>query len=67
MEKASILGVKLQGINKLANGIRVQCTTEEQAKQVCTINWSEVFKGIKTHEPNYRIVIYGYCSSWGFQ
>src|SRR5436190_7822131 len=52
-------GVKLQGINKLANGIRVRCTTEEQAKQIHTINWSEAFEGIKTHEPNYGIVING--------
>ena len=33
VEKASIPGVKLQGINKLANGIRVRCTTEEHVER----------------------------------
>jgi hypothetical protein len=47
VEKASIPGVKLQGINKLAEGIRVRCTTEEQAKQLRAIDWSEAFEGIK--------------------
>jgi hypothetical protein len=59
VEKASISGIKLQGINKLAEGIRVRCTTEEQAEQLRTIDWSEAFEGIKTHEPNYGIVING--------
>src|SRR5438045_9455230 len=59
VEKASIPSVKLQGINKLANGIRGRCTTEEQAKQLHTINRSEAFEGIKTHESNYGIVING--------
>ena len=59
VEKASISGIKLQGINKLANGIRVRCATEEQAGQLRVIDWGEVFKGIKIHEPNYGIVING--------
>jgi hypothetical protein len=57
--KASIPGIKLQGINKLANGIRVQCTTEKQAEQLRAIDWNEAFEGIKIHEPNYRIVVKG--------
>jgi len=59
VEKASIPSVKLQGINKLVNGIRVRCATEEQASQLRAIDWSEAFEGIKTHEPNYGIVIHG--------
>ena len=58
-EKASIPGIKLQRINKLVNGIRVRCATEDQAKQLRTIDWSEAFEGIKTHEPKYGIVING--------
>ena len=59
IEKASISDIKLQGINRLANGIRIRCATEEQAEQLRVIDWGEVFKGIKIHEPNYGIVING--------
>ena len=59
VEKASIPGVKLQGINKIVNGIRVRCATEEQANQLRAIDWNEAFEGIKTHEPIYGIVING--------
>jgi len=59
IEKASIPGIKLQGINKLACGIRARCATEEQARALHTVNWSEAFEGIKTHEPNHGIVING--------
>lgn len=59
VEKASIPGVKLQGINKLTNGIRVHCRTEKQAEQLRAINWNEAFEGIKIREPNYRIVVKG--------
>jgi hypothetical protein len=59
VEKTFILGIKLQGINKLVNGICVRCSTEEQAGQFRVIDWGEAFKGIKIHEPNYGIVING--------
>ena len=59
IEKASILNIKLQGINRLTNDIHIQCTTEEQAEQFRVIDWDEAFKGIKIHEPNYGIVING--------
>jgi len=59
VEKASIPGITLQGINKLAGGIRVRCMTEEQAKALHAVNWGEAFEGIKTHEPNHGIVING--------
>jgi hypothetical protein len=38
IDKISIHYVKLQGIHKLINGIRVRCETEEQAKQLSTID-----------------------------
>ena len=59
VEKASISSIKLQGINKLVNGIHVRCATEDQAKQLRAIDWSEAFEGIKTHARNYEIVIHG--------
>jgi len=59
IENASISDIKLQGINRLANGIRIRCATEEQAEQLRAIDWDEAFKGIKIHEPNYGIVING--------
>jgi hypothetical protein len=59
IENASILSIKLQGVNKLARGIHVCCVTEEQARQLHAIDWSEVFEGIKTHKSNYGIVIHG--------
>jgi hypothetical protein len=37
--------------------IRVQCTTEEQARQLRAIDWRAAFEGIKIHKPNYGIVI----------
>src|SRR5208282_2906463 len=43
---------------EIVNGIRVRCETE-QAGQLRAIDWSEAFEGIKTHEPNYGIVIHG--------
>lgn len=33
VEKANIPGIKLQGINKIVNGIRVRCATEKQARK----------------------------------
>jgi hypothetical protein len=59
IDKGSIQDVKLQGINKLTNGIRVRCETEEEAKQLRTIDWNEAFEGAKIHRPNYPIVIHG--------
>ena len=59
IDKASIHDIKLQGINKLINGIRVRCETEEQAKQLHIIDWNEAFEGAKIHRPNYAIVIRG--------
>ena len=38
IEKTSISDIKLQGINRLANGIRVRCATEEQAEQLRAID-----------------------------
>jgi hypothetical protein len=51
--------IKLQGINKLINGIRVQCTTEEQAKKLHSIDWTNAFNGVKLHIPNNGVVSHG--------
>jgi hypothetical protein len=35
------------------------CATEKQAGQLRAMDWNEAFEGIKTREPNYRIVVKG--------
>lgn len=57
IDKASVPDVKLQGINKPVNGIRVRYTTEEQIGQLRAIEWNGAFEEIKICEPNYGIVI----------
>jgi len=54
---------KLQGISKLTNGIRIHCNSEEEAKQLKTIDWNHAFEGIVVHRPKYGIVIHGVPSS----
>ena len=51
--------IKLQGINKLVNGIRVQCATEDQAKKLHSIDWTTTFNGVKIHVPNHGVVSHG--------
>src|SRR5436309_1448283 len=61
VEKAEIHNVKLLGANKVINGIRIQCQTEEQAKQLreSKINWNNAFTGVTTHRPSYGVVVHG--------
>jgi hypothetical protein len=59
IEAASISDFKLQGINRVNNGIRVRCETENQAIQLRALNWSKAFEGVKIHKLNYLIVIHG--------
>ena len=53
------------GVSKLANSIRLQFQTEEEAKTVRSLhktqedNWSAAFEGLKFHEPMYGIVVHG--------
>jgi hypothetical protein len=38
--------------------IRLQCKTEEQAKQLRQINWETAFEGLSVRKPKYGIVIH---------
>jgi uncharacterized protein YoxC len=59
IEKAAITDIQLRGISKTASGIRIQCQTEEQVKQLHTIDWNGAFEGMRIHEPKHGIVIRG--------
>jgi hypothetical protein len=59
IDKASISGIKLQGVSKVTSGIRIHCKTEEQAKQLHAVDWNEAFEGIAIHKTKYGIVIHG--------
>ena len=60
IEKAAIPDVKLKGISKLVNGIRIKCSTEDQAKRLRATDWSNaVFEGVKLHQPRYGVIAHG--------
>ena len=51
---------RIIGVNKLANGIRLQFEIEEEANTARGLNiWNAAFQGLKVHEPMYGIVIHG--------
>lgn len=50
---------KLNGINRITNGIRLQCKSPEQAKALRTMDWNTAFEGLKVHKPQYGIVVHG--------
>ena len=50
---------KLNGINRITNGIRIQCKSPEQAKALRTVDWNTAFEGLKVHKPQYGIVVHG--------
>jgi len=50
---------KLNGINGITNGIRLQCKCPEQAKALRTMDWNTAFEGLKVHKPQYGIVVHG--------
>jgi hypothetical protein len=53
------------GVSKLANSIRLQFQTEEEAKTIRSLHktkediWSAAFEGLKFHEPMHGIVVHG--------
>jgi len=53
----------LNGINKITNGIRLQCKSPEDAQIVLTANWNSAFEGLAIHKPNYGIVVHGVAAS----
>src|SRR5437762_3332779 len=58
VEKASIPGIKLQGIKKLSTASAYAVKQNKQGNFAPSIGVKPL-KEIKTHEPNYGIVIHG--------
>jgi hypothetical protein len=50
---------KLNGINRITNGIRLQCKSPEQVKALRTMDWNTVFDRLKVHKPQDGIVVHG--------
>jgi len=51
---------KLNGINKITNGIRLQCKSPEDATILrTTVNWNSAFDGLEVHKPKYGVVVHG--------
>jgi hypothetical protein len=60
IEKAAIPDIKLKGVNKLVNGFRIKCATEEQAKRLRMMDWSNfTFENVKLHRRRYGVVAHG--------
>jgi hypothetical protein len=53
---------KLNGINKIANGIRLQCKSPEDAQIVCTVNWNSALKVLWSTNRNTALSSTGYRS-----
>jgi len=51
--------LKLNGINKITNGIRLQCKSPDDAQILSTLNWNGAFKRLTIHKPKYGIVVHG--------
>ncbi len=50
----------IHGIEKLkSQGIRILCSTEEEAEQLCKLNWDKAYNGLRVHQPKYGIMIPG--------
>jgi len=50
---------KINGINKITNGIRLQCKSPEDAKLLRQeVNWDTAFKELSVHKPKYGIVVH---------
>src|SRR5579859_2517499 len=54
---------KINGINRITNGIRVPFKSPEDTKLLReTVDWNTAFKGLAVHKPKYGIVIHGVSS-----
>ena len=52
--------VKIRRAQKTANhGIKIRCTTDEEAEELCSMDWKKVFEGANIVETLYRVVIHG--------
>ena len=60
IEQEKVQGIILKGVNKsMNNDIRIQCDSEEHAKQLKKIRWDRMFMGLKVHKATYGLVIHG--------
>ena len=51
---------KLNGINRITNGIRLQCKSPEDAEILRRkLDWSKAFDGLAVYKPKYGIVVHG--------
>ena len=50
---------KLNRMNKITNGIRLQCKSPEDAQILSTVNWNGAFESLTTYKPKYGIVVHG--------
>jgi hypothetical protein len=52
--------LRLRGIAKITNGIRLDCTSPEDAQCLRQIiDWSKAFKDLAVHKPKHGIVVHG--------
>jgi len=49
---------KLNGINRITNGIGLQCKSPEDAKLLRTMHWNTTFEGLTISKPKCGIVIH---------
>src|SRR5579859_8092126 len=50
---------KINGINRITNGIRLQCKSPEDAKLLRQeVDWNTAFKELAVHKPKYGIVVH---------
>ena len=61
IEQSNILGEKpkVLGVNKLANGIRLQFKTKEEVEKAKTVDWNPAYHNLTLHKPKYGMVIHG--------
>jgi len=59
IEKNTADKPKINGINRITNGIRLQCKSPEDAKLLRQeVDWNTAFKELAVHKPKYGIVVH---------
>src|SRR5277367_4332249 len=57
---AGIEGVKIRRAQKMPNhGIKIRCSTDEEAKELRGMDWKRDFEGVSVVETVYRVVYHG--------
>src|SRR5579859_2428515 len=60
MDKNTVDKPKINRINRITNGIRLQCKSPEDAKLLRQeVDWNTAFKELAVHQPKYSIVVHG--------